>query len=322
MTRDISVIGPLNVDLLIVGEGPDSWEAIPNWDGPADMEMTAAGSVGYTVCNLARLGLDVSVASCVPDDPLGAFIIDYLQRSHVDTSGVQVVPDSKAGIGVYILLFGNRKRPLVYRMPTHEPWPQQLDDAVVEQLLDARLLHNGGYLHFKSAWYGLTTELFKAARSKGLITSMDPQFPLFVMDPPWIRPLEEILPYVDILFCDETEARNLADEPDLTSCARRLLHAGPNTVVIKQGADGSSVYTQDRHFHQPAVMLGDLVDSIGAGDAYDAAFLLGTLEGWPLEDRALFASVAAAFTVTGVGGSETFPSRHQIEQEIARSHQG
>jgi sugar/nucleoside kinase (ribokinase family) len=64
--------------------------------------------------------------------------------------------------------------------------------------------------------------------------------------------------------------------------------------------------------------LGEVVDTIGAGDAYGAAFLLGTLEGWPLERRALFASVAAGFTVIGVGGSQTFPERQRIEERVAR----
>ena len=40
MTRDITVVGPLNIDLLIVGDGPVDWSTLPTWDGPADMEMT------------------------------------------------------------------------------------------------------------------------------------------------------------------------------------------------------------------------------------------------------------------------------------------
>ena len=46
MTRDVSVVGPLNIDLLVRGDGPLNWEAVPTWDGPADMELAAAGSVG------------------------------------------------------------------------------------------------------------------------------------------------------------------------------------------------------------------------------------------------------------------------------------
>lgn len=320
MVRDVSAVGPLNIDLLISGDGPPDWAAIPTWDGPASMEMTAAGSVGYTVRNLAKLDLSVKVCASVPDDPLGAFIVDALGRDGVDTGVVKRVPNTLAGIGVYILLFGSRKRPLAYRLPTHEFWPLQFTPREVDDLLDARLLHNGGYLHAKDAWHGATVELFKAAKARRLVTTMDPQFPLFALEPPWMPALHDVLAHVDVLLCDENEARSITAEKNLDAAAQRILDAGPDIVVIKQGAQGSTLYRQGWKHHQDAIALGPLVDSIGAGDAYDAAFLLGTLEGWPLERRALFASITAGFTVTGVGGSQTMPTRQQVEAEMrARS---
>jgi 2-dehydro-3-deoxygluconokinase len=316
MTRDITVVGPLNIDLLITGDGPAEWSTLPTWDGPADMQMTAAGSVGYNVSDLARLGLDVRVSSCVPDDPLGAFIVDALQRDGVDTGAVQMVPDSLAGIGVYMLLFGSRKRPLIYRLPTHKPWPQHYTPEVVDDLLDTRLLHCGGFLHFKSVWGGATVDLFREAKRRRLTTSLDPQFPLHAMEPPWMTPIEDLLQHVDILFCDETEARKLTALDSLDECAARLLDSGPGLVVLKQGAEGVTLYRPGWQHHQDAITLGELVDSIGAGDAFDASFLFGTLQSWLLEECALFASVAAGYTVTGVGGTDTFPTRAQVEETM------
>jgi 2-dehydro-3-deoxygluconokinase len=318
LTCDVSVVGPLNIDLLIIGDGPPNWESIPTWDGPARMEMTAAGSVGYTVANLAKLGLSVGVSSCLPDDPLGVFIQTALQRAGVDTRLVQMIPDTLGGIGVYILLFGSRKRPLTYRLPTHPLWPLRFSDNEIENLLDARVLHCGGYLHFQEAWHGATRELFQEAHRRGLTTAMDPQFPLFAMQQPWMTALEDVLPYVDILFCDEGEARQITAQPDLEVAARQLLDAGPLIVAIKQGDKGSTVYRLDGQFHQEAVIVGELVDSIGAGDAYDAGFLFGLLQGWRAEKCALFASVAAGFTVTGVGGSNTMPGIETILAEMER----
>jgi sugar/nucleoside kinase (ribokinase family) len=187
----------------------------------------------------------------------------------------------------------------------------------MEHLLEARLLHNGGYLHFKSAWHGETVEVFRRAKQRGLITSMDTQFPLFAMEPPWITACADILPYVDILLCDEHEARHLTVRDSLADAGQKLLDAGPGLVIIKQSAEGSTLFQQGWQYHQPAIHIGEVVDTIGAGDAYGAAFLMATLEGWPLEKRALFASIAAGFTVTGVGGSQTFPTREQIEQKMA-----
>lgn len=316
--RDVSVVGPLNIDLLIKGDGPPDWSAIPTWDGPAQMDMTAAGSVGYTVQDLARLGLAVRVSSCLPDEPLGVFVEDTLRRVGVDTGSIEHRAGTLVGIGVYMLLFGSRKRPLSYRLPTHPLWPTEFAPDEVETLLDARLLHQGGYLHFKDAWHGATRDLFRAAKARGLITTLDPQFPLWAMPAPWLPALADLLPSVDILFCDDGEARNITGAVDIDTAARLLRDAGAQTVIIKQGADGSTVYHAGGQFHQAAVVLGAVEDTIGAGDAYDAGFLYGTLQGWNLEERALFASTAAGFTVIGVGGAQTLPEPALILAEMER----
>lgn len=314
--RDISVIGPLNIDLLIIGEGPKDLESLTTWDGPAAMEMTAAGSIGYTVCDLAKLDLDVSVFSCVSDDALGSFIIDSLKAERVAVSEVERIADTKSGIGVYMLIFGGRKRPLVYQMPTHSPWPKEFTNDQIESILSSGIVHCGGYLHFKEMWHGQTVEIFKAAKSLGRITSIDSQFPLFTMQPPWIEAMMDILPYTNILLCDETEAINLTGRTTIEDCAKSILDAGVETVIIKQGKQGSTLFTEDTSFHQDAYFFGDLVDSIGAGDAFDACFLYATLQDWALEKRAQFASIGAGFTVIDVGGTKSFRGKEDIFREM------
>jgi 2-dehydro-3-deoxygluconokinase len=313
----VAVVGPLNIDLLIIGEAPRRFEELTGWEGPSEIHMTAAGSVGYMVQDLARLGLDVGLVSCLPDDPLGAFVLDALRRAGVDTSRVRIVPDSVGAIAAYLLLFGSRKRPLAYRLPTHDPWPLAFEAGDLDYLLDARLLHCGGYLHFDSVYNGATTDLFRQARTRGLTTSIDTQFPLKPLPPPWLTAMADILPYVDVLFADEREARSLVDRKDLAEAAAGLREAGPPTVVVKSGEEGSTVFTAERSLHQPAVQVAPLVDSIGAGDAFDAAFLLGLLEGWPMELTARFAAVTAGFTVGGVGGSSAMPTREQVEAYLS-----
>lgn len=321
MPHDVSVVGPLNIDLLIKGDGPKDWEMLPYWDGPAQMDMTAAGSVGYTVQDLARFGLSVRVSSCLPDDPLGIFIEDTLRRAGVDTSSVQRIPGTLGGIGVYMLLFGSRKRPLTYRLPTHPLWSLDYSPAEVDRLLDARVLHQGGYLHFREAWHGATRDLFREAKARGLTTTLDPQFPLWSMPQPWMSALTDLLPSVDILFCDLSEALNLTHLQNQDTAAQLLRSAGAQTVIVKDGERGSTVYHAGGQFHQSAITLGAVEDTIGAGDAYDAGFIYGTLQGWTLERCALFASVAAGFTVTGVGGTQSLPDLATILAEMERHRQ-
>jgi 2-dehydro-3-deoxygluconokinase len=174
------------------------------------------------------------------------------------------------------------------------------------------VLHNGGYLHHKDAWHGQIVDLYRQAKQRGLITTIDPQFPLYAMQPPWLGALADVLPFIDVLFCDEHEARNMTALDDLADAARKLLDAGAGTVVIKQGADGSTMYSGEMVHHQNAVIVGELVDTIGAGDTYDAAFIYGLLQGWPLEQNMRFASIAAGFSVTGAGGSHSMPELQTI----------
>jgi sugar/nucleoside kinase (ribokinase family) len=80
-------------------------------------------------------------------------------------------------------------------------------------------------------------------------------------------------------------------------------------MIIKQGASGATAFGKGTVVHQPPVVPGDLVDSTGAGDAFDAGCSLGVLEGWPVQMCMRFAAAAAGFTLAGVGGSSTFPTR-------------
>lgn len=316
-SHDISVIGPLNIDLIMSGEGPRNWDAIATWDGPAGMEMMAAGSIGYTAQNLARLGLSVGVSACLSDDPLGTFIVETLRAVGVDTSLVRMIPNTQVAIGVYMLLFGSRKRPLAYRMPTHDQWPLVFTPDERARLLQARALHCGGYLHFQAAWHGALVDLYRDARAMGMITTLDPQFPLIALAPPWLPALGDLLPHVQVLLCDEHEARGITGLQRLEDCAARLRDAGAKTVIIKRGEHGALLYTPDGDvLTQPAVTLGAFVDSIGAGDAFDAGYLYGMLQGWDARICARFAAVAAGFSVTGIGGSNAVPSVERIREHM------
>ena len=281
------------------------------------MDMTAAGSVGYTVQNLARLGLSVRVSSCLPDDPLGIFIEDTLRRAGVDTGSVQRVRRH-----------ARRDRRLRAAVRQSQA-PADLSPADASALADRVRARRGGSpagcagapsgrLSALSRRRGTARmrDLFQRGQTRGLITRSIRSFRCS----PCRRPgcPRWTMCCLTWISCSATTARRAASPARATSTRRRvcLLDAGVETVVIKQGADGSTVYQPSWQYHQAAIILGEVEDTIGAGDAYDAGFLYGTLQGWTLEDRALFASVAAGFTVTGVGGAQTMPDLPVILAEM------
>ena len=321
MTLDVVTIGPLNIDLLINGTAPTNLTELAQWIGPADVMITAAGSNGYATLALAKLGLQTGVVCVLADDVLGDVVRQELIRTGVDVSHVVRQPQTQSGIGIYLLLFGSKKRPLTYRYPTHFPWPNPLKQADVDYLLSGRHIHCAGYLHYQEMWNDDVAQLYRAAQARGVTTSFDPQGMLVPYEGTWLGPVREIFKYTNVLLVDAHEAARLTLSEDVITAALVLQQAGPHIVAVKNGAQGTFVCTRDNSFLQPASLVpeAEIVDTVGAGDTFDAAFITGFLEGWPLERCARFASAAAASSLRGAGGVTSLASRAELEQLLARS---
>ncbi len=322
MPLDVTVIGPLNVDLLITGQAPTSMGELTRWAGPSNVLLAAAGSAGYVTQDLALLGLQAGILSTLADDPFGDAVYRILREAGVDVSRIRREAGALSGIGIYVLLFGSKKRPLTYRLPNHRPWPAEFSREDMSYLLSARHLHCAGYLHYPDMWGDQIPGLFRAAKARGLTTSLDTQFVLFPVETPWMTPLVEVLKFTDLLTLDEDEARQIAQTQDLREAARRLRAAGPPTVVIKRAEQGALVHAGDRVFDQPAIDVpeAEIVEMVGAGDAFDAGLIVGQLAGWPIERSARFATLAAASTLRGAGGTETLASRAELERALGSSN--
>ena len=316
--NDIGLIGPLNVDLLLRGEAPTRLNELTRWSGPSDVALCAAGSAGYIAQDLVKFGLKTSLFSTLADDAFGDSILRILTEAGLNCEQVNRQAHTLSGIGIYMLLFGSKKRPLTYRMPTHLPWPKPFSKAQKEFLLEEhRHIHCAGYLHFPDMWSDEMAALFKDAKSKGHSTSLDPQFVLFPVSTPWLEPLKELLRYTDYLFVDEDEARKITLQKDLKRAAKVFQSLSPALTVIKRGELGSMLVASKAVSTLPAVRVPaeEIVDSIGAGDAFDTGMIFGLLQSWPAERCQKFATVAAASTLKGWGGTETLAAVKELQKE-------
>jgi sugar/nucleoside kinase (ribokinase family) len=318
MTLDVVTVGPLNVDLLISGLAPADLAELTEWIGPSNVTITAAGSTGYATLAFAKLGLRTGVVSMLADDVLGDVVLQEMTRAGVEVSHVVRQPQTQSGIGIYLLLFGSKKRPLTYRYPTHFPWPNPLDQAEREYLLSGRHIHCAGYLHYREMWNDDLAQLYRAAQARGVTTSFDPQGMLIQYEGAWIEPVREILKYTDVLLVDAYEAARVTLSEDVITAALTLQQAGPRIVAVKNGAQGTFVCAREQSFQQPACLIPEeeIVDSVGAGDTFDAAFVTAFLTGWPLERCAKFASAAATSSLRGAGGVTSLASRAELERQL------
>jgi sugar/nucleoside kinase (ribokinase family) len=314
----VTAIGPVNVDLFIRGSAPLDAAALARWVDVTDVQLIAAGSVGYTVAVMARLGLAVEVCTTVGRDAFG----DFLRRSLVDAGiGTTFVAeaDGETAIAIYILLFGDPKRPLAIRLPGFTAWPDP-PPVLDGHLPRPDLLHCGGLLHFPDLYHRGLASTFAAARAAGIRTSIDPQFPLTTQEPPWLRFCDDALAEADVLLCDEDEARSLFGTHDLDAAITAAHRAGPGLVAVKQGERGSLVSDGQRLIRQPAVAVDParVRESVGAGDAFDAGFLDALIRGADPVEATRRATATATLSLEGRGGAESITDRAAVETVLQR----
>lgn len=309
MKLDVTAIGLLNIDLIIHGIAPKNLEELVNWTGESAIECLTAGSIGYFIQNLTKLGLKTGVITNIGDDPFSLIIKKTLTDAGIDTSRLRTQENTKTAIGIYMLLFESKKRPMTFQLMTHDPMPTAFSKEDLTYIFNSRLLHVGGYLHFPQK--ALMDKLFKQVKNKGVKVSMDPQFPLQPLQKPWVKILPN-LNNINILLVDENEALGLTNTDGVDEAADILLDKGVELLAIKLGANGCLVCSQTERFQKPAIPVENIVDSIGAGDAFDSGFITGYLEDQSLEKMTELALKVASYSLKGVGGSNTIPQREEL----------
>jgi len=85
--------------------------------------------------------------------------------------------------------------------------------------------------------------------------------------------LMKTLKLMDVLVINETEARQLTEEPNLIKAAKRIIQFGPRTVIIKKGEHGALMFTENTIFSAPAYPLENIYDPTGAGDSFAGGFI-------------------------------------------------
>jgi sugar/nucleoside kinase (ribokinase family) len=134
--------------------------------------------------------------------------------------------------------------------------------------------------------------------------------------------LKKILPKVDCLVINDSEARELSGEPNLVVASRKIRDMGPQIVVVKKGEHGALMFAEGTFFTVPAYPLEDIQDPTGAGDAFMGGFA-GYLSGCPeinldaLKSALVHGSAIASFTVEHFGPEGLYDlTKAEIEKRI------
>src|SRR5215218_361088 len=136
--------------------------------------------------------------------------------------------------------------------------------------------------------------------------------------------LVQTIRLVDCLVLNDSELKQLTDEPNLVQAARRALDLGPRVIIAKQGEYGSVMFTRDAFFGLTAYPTTDIVEPTGAGDTFAGGLMgyLASIDG-EIDDAALrramaYGTAAASFNVEGFGSERLYElERAEIDARVA-----
>lgn len=285
------------------------------------LDVRIGGSESNTAVALARLGLRTAWWSKLPANPLGRRIENEIRRWGVDTSHTlwDKAPDARAGL--YFLDFGvpprgidvfyDRRASSVSRVT-----PEEMDTSLVTR---SRLLHLSGITPALSPSSAeATLKLMQSARDAGTRISFDTNYRAKLWTPQQAQEtLETLLPYVDVLLSPLSDAELLFGITGTGEAVAREIKAryGVGAVVVTCGGDGARAVDDRGDWSSAAATLTQIVDRVGAGDAFNAGVLMGYLKddlGTGLE----YGSAMAALKHT-MPGDLLLSTREEIEHARA-----
>ncbi len=279
-------VGNANVDLLLyVDEVPAAGQQVE----ARAFERRPGGAAANFAVAAAKLGASSALLCCVGLDEEGEWLLRELERQGVDTS-LALRAEAPTGFSV-VIVDGRGERAMV----AHRGANALLNRAVERLAPPLR----ADWVHAASVKPDVAEAALSAAKRLGATTSYDPGGAVARMG---FEKLAGALKHADVLFLNEEEAAALAGSGGGQGLerVRKLVRV----VVLKRGARGSAAWLGGSFAEAPAFKV-EVVDTTGAGDAFDAAFALALSAGAGLQEALIFANACAGLKVSRRGAQSS-----------------
>lgn len=299
------VIGDCNPDIILRGD-----DVRPEF-GQHEKLVTEAGlvvggSASITACACARAGLRTAFVGATGDDIFGRFMLEKLGEWGVGTGLCPVLAGETTGFSV-VLSAGQDRAILTHLGTIDRLAPEHLP---VEGLARARHVHISSYF-LQPRLAALLPGLARALKQRGVTVSVDPNW-----DPSerWDGGLASLLEVVDVFLPNAAEAKALSGCGETGAAALALARRGP-LVVVKGGAEGAVAAMGAELLAQPVFPV-PVVDTTGAGDAFNAGFLTAWLDGLAVAECLRYGCGAGALSTRALGATGALASVEEIRELI------
>jgi 5-dehydro-2-deoxygluconokinase len=315
MTYEVITLGRCGVDVYPeqVGVGLEDVATFAKFLGGSPTNVAVAAS---------RLGHRSAVVTKTGDDPFGRFVRRALEDFGVDTAFVGTDPDLPTPV-TFCEIFPPDDFPLYfYRRPSAPDLQLRAEELAPSTDL-YRSVQEADILWFTVT--GLSEEPSREAhlaaleaRGKDRLTVIDLDYrPMFWSDPTdATAAIAEVLPYVSVAVGNREECEVAIGETEPQAAAKALRAAGVETAIVKQGPAGVLGVRGDESVVVPPVPV-DVVNGLGAGDAFGGSLVHGLLSGWNLERTLRFANAAGAYVAGQLSCADAMPTPDVVEQVLS-----
>lgn len=300
----------MTLDVLTLGEAMISLRATGFIAQGSGFSSSVGGAETNVAIGLARLGHAVGWIGAVGADEPGELIRRTLRAEGVE--GFVRIDDTRTtGLMLIERRVGTTSRVTYYRAGSAGSALTTADVSVIGSVAP-RLVHVTGITPAlsASAREAIVHAVAEAKRA-GALVSFDVNFRGKLWSASDAAPvLRELAAYADVLIASDDELELLGDGDEAASVAAALAR-GTQTIAVKRGAAGASLYTAEGRTDVAARKVS-VVDTIGAGDAFTAGLLSAILDGASTEAAAQRAVAVAAFAVAANGDWEGLPRRDEL----------
>jgi sugar/nucleoside kinase (ribokinase family) len=268
--------------------------------------LNIGGGAANTAVDLTRLGVDVALSARVGDDFFGRFATESLIAHGVDVKAVRVHARHVTSQTLIINVRGEDRR-FIHALGANRGFSSSDLDSILDP--PPRILHIGYFLILPELDSGGLADRFARARKAGTLTLLDVATP---GPGNYLEPLRTVLPHTDVFVPNTDEAALILGEEDPVRQALRFRDMGARRVVVTMGARGV-VSVSDEQRLRIGTYPVEFVDGSGGGDAFNAGYILGLLEGRSELDCLRVASAVGASCVRAVGTTAGVLGRKEIE---------
>lgn len=302
------VIGSVTADVLVQSDAPlpqlgdDGFRSSNLVFTDAPLTILLGGNGGNSAFVLAGLGAPVALGGAVGQDLLGDALVGWLTARGVNLDGLLRSPTHATSTSTILMADAGNQVVFHHLGSTAQASFDDLPSALLAQA-DVLLVTSFPLMAQMRAG-GFARALAKVHAAGG-ITALD--VGPAIGEPVTLAELAPLLPTVDFLMGNTHEIASLTKTDDWTGATTQLLAAGARQVVIKQGESGASVWSAQERIHKPAFPISVNI-SVGAGDSFNAGFLYGVKQGWPLAQCLRFGNAVAGLVVGAERGIFDAPS--------------